>query len=66
MIIPSKLLKELAGKEAKIIILAHQSRPGKLDCVSLKEHAKRMSEIKTKRENLSQISDNPVISFICD
>ena len=38
-------VKELAGKEAKIVILAHQSRPGKLDCVSLKEHAKRMSEI---------------------
>ena len=38
-------VKELAVKEAKIVILAHQSRPGKLDCVSLKEHAKRMSEI---------------------
>ncbi len=38
-------VKELAGKDAKIVILAHQSRPGKLDCVSLKEHAKRMSEI---------------------
>ena len=38
-------VKELAVKEAKIVILAHQSRPGKLDCVSLKEHAKRMSKI---------------------
>ena len=38
-------VKELSEKNAKVIILAHQSRPGKLDCVSLKEHAKRMTEI---------------------
>ena len=38
-------VKELAEKEAKVIILAHQSRPGKLDFVSLKKHSKRMSKI---------------------
>ena len=38
-------VKELAEKNAKVIILAHQSRPGKLDCVNLKEHSKRMAEI---------------------
>ena len=38
-------VKELATKKAKVIILAHQSRPGKLDFVSLKEHSKKMSEI---------------------
>ena len=32
-------VNELAEKEAKVIILAHQSRPGKLDFVSLKKHS---------------------------
>ncbi|MEO2180264.1 MAG: phosphoglycerate kinase, partial [Candidatus Poseidoniia archaeon] len=38
-------IKELSENKAKIIILAHQSRPGKLDFVNLKKHSKRMSEI---------------------
>ena len=38
-------VKELSEKKAKIVILAHQSRPGKLDFVSLEKHAKLMSEI---------------------
>ena len=38
-------VKELSEKKAKVVILAHQSRPGKLDFVSLKEHAKMMTEI---------------------
>ena len=38
-------VKELSEKKAKIIILAHQSRPGKLDFISLEKHAKMMSEI---------------------
>ena len=38
-------VKELSESKAKIIILAHQSRPGKLDFVNLKKHSKRMSEI---------------------
>ncbi len=38
-------VKELSEKKAKVVILAHQSRPGKLDFVSLKKHAKTMTEI---------------------
>jgi len=38
-------VKELSEKKAKIIILAHQSRPGKLDFLSLEKHAKIMAEI---------------------
>ena len=38
-------VKELSEKKAKIIILAHQSRPGKLDFMSLEKHAKMMAEI---------------------
>ncbi len=41
----STTVKELSQKEAKVIILAHQSRPGKLDCVSLSEHSKRMGNL---------------------
>ena len=41
----SNTVKELSDKGACVVILAHQSRPGKLDCVSLKLHAERMSEI---------------------
>jgi len=35
-------IKELKKKGAKVIILAHQSRPGKKDFISLKQHAKLM------------------------
>ena len=41
----SATVKELAEMKAKVIILAHQSRPGKLDFVSLEKHGERMSEI---------------------
>jgi len=41
----SKTVDELAEMGAKVIILAHQSRPGKLDFVNLEKHATRMAEI---------------------
>ena len=41
----AETVKELSEKKAKTIILAHQSRPGKLDFISLEKHAKMMSEI---------------------
>lgn len=45
----SKTVEELSKWGARIVILAHQSRPGKLDFVNLKRHAKRMSEIINKK-----------------
>ena len=45
----SATVKELAEMKAKVIILAHQSRPGKLDFVSLEKHGERMSEIIDKK-----------------
>ena len=42
-------VKELSEMNAKVIILAHQSRPGKLDFVDLENHGKRMSEITGKK-----------------
>ncbi|MCD6537470.1 phosphoglycerate kinase [Candidatus Bathyarchaeota archaeon] len=38
-------IKELSEKGAKIIILAHQGRPGEPDFISLEQHTKRLSEI---------------------
>ena len=42
-------VKELAEMNSKLIILAHQSRPGKLDFVNLEKHGERMSEIINKK-----------------
>ena len=39
----SATVKELSDAGAKITILAHQSRPGKLDFVNLEKHGERMS-----------------------
>jgi len=36
-------VRELIGKRAKLVILAHQSRKGKWDCTGLEQHAKRLS-----------------------
>ncbi len=38
-------VKELINKNAKVVILAHQSRPGKKDFTTLKNHAKVLSKI---------------------
>ena len=40
-IIPT--VRELMGKKAKVIILAHQSRKGKWDFIPLEQHAKRLA-----------------------
>ena len=44
----SATVKELSEKKARVIVLAHQSRPGKLDFVNLKKHGERMSQIINK------------------
>ncbi|MEC8875454.1 MAG: phosphoglycerate kinase [Candidatus Thermoplasmatota archaeon] len=41
----SKTVEELARSEARVVILSHQSRPGRLDFVNLERHAMRMSEL---------------------
>ena len=45
----SKTVDELCELEARIVILSHQSRPGKKDFVNLENHAQRMSEIINKK-----------------
>lgn len=41
----SETLKELSNKGAKVVILAHQSRPGKTDFTTLKQHSQVLSKI---------------------
>jgi phosphoglycerate kinase len=38
-------INELAKKGAKVVILAHQGRPGESDFISLNQHAQRLEEI---------------------
>ncbi|MCL2711701.1 MAG: phosphoglycerate kinase [Methanomassiliicoccaceae archaeon] len=37
-------VRELMGKKAKVVILAHQSRKGKWDFIPMEQHSKRLSE----------------------
>ncbi len=41
-------IKELSQKGAKVVILAHQGRPGDADFISLREHAQILSKILAK------------------
>ena len=41
----ARTIKELSNKGAKVVILAHQSRPGKKDFTTLSQHADALSEI---------------------
>lgn len=40
----SETLKELSDKGAKVVVLAHQSRPGKKDFTTLEQHSKVLSK----------------------
>lgn len=55
----SKTLKELLDKGAKVVLLAHQGRFGKDDCISLKEHCKLISKI-IKKDITFQENFNPI------
>lgn len=41
----SETIKELSIKGAKVVILAHQSRPGKTDFTTLKQHSEVLTQI---------------------
>jgi len=40
----ARTIKELKSKGARIVIIAHQGRKGKDDCVSLSQHAKQLNK----------------------
>lgn len=48
MVLHSKTISELSDMGAKVVILAHQSRPGKSDFTTLKQHALSLSNIISK------------------
>ena len=45
MVLHSTTISELSERGAKVVILAHQSRPGKSDFTTLKQHAHAISNI---------------------
>lgn len=45
----AETIKELSDKGAKTVLMAHQSRPGKADFTTLKQHAEALSEILGKQ-----------------
>ena len=49
----ARTIKELSNKGAKVVILAHQSRPGKKDFTTLSQHAEALSEILNLRVKYS-------------
>ncbi|MCA9459365.1 MAG: phosphoglycerate kinase, partial [Nanoarchaeota archaeon] len=52
----AKTIKELSKKGAKVVVLAHQGRKGKSDCVSLSNHKKLLEEkLKTNVKFSSEI-----------
>lgn len=60
-------IKELVSKGAKIVLLAHQGRKGKDDFVSLKQHAKFLSdELKEKVLFIPEVYSDEVKQVITD
>ena len=41
----AQTIRELSNKGAKVVLLAHQSRPGKKDFTTLSQHAEALSDI---------------------
>ena len=61
----SKTIIELARKGAKVILLAHQSRPGKNDFTTLKQHSKALTQLLNRKvKYVDSIFSNPAIMAI--
>ncbi len=46
----AETIKKLKKKKAKVVVVAHQGRPGKSDFLSLKQHAKLLNKfVKIKK-----------------
>src|SRR3989344_5905750 len=59
----AKTIKELKKKKAKTVVLAHQSRPGKKDFTSLKEHAKLLNKY-VKINFIDSVIDDKAVEAI--
>ena len=60
-------IKELVQKGAKVVVLAHQGRPGEPDFIPLEQHAEILSKVLGKRIKYTNgIFDEKVLSAIRD
>ncbi|MCL2116081.1 MAG: phosphoglycerate kinase [Methanobrevibacter sp.] len=63
----SQTIKELSNRGAKTVLLAHQSRPGKKDFTTLKQHTKALSSILGLKVNyIDSIFSSQAIDAIKD
>jgi len=61
----SQTIKELSDKNAKVIVLSHQSRPGKKDFTTLKQHSNILSNILNLKVNyIDSLFSSQVIEAI--
>ncbi len=59
----AKTINELKNKKAKIVVIAHQGRPGKDDFISLKQHAEllnKYTKIKFVNDIIGKKSENEI------
>ena len=65
MVLHSTTISELSERGAKVVILAHQSRPGKSDFTTLKQHALALSNILGKEvQYVDSIFSSEAINII--
>ena len=63
----AQTIKELSMKGAKVVLLAHQSRPGKNDFTTLSQHAEELSDILNLRvKYIDSLFSNSVKEAIKD
>ena len=63
----AQTIKELSAKGAKVVLLAHQSRPGKDDFTTLSQHAEALSDILNLRvKYIDSLFSNAVKQAIKD
>ncbi len=61
----AQTISELSNRGAKVVLLAHQSRPGKSDFTTLKEHARSLTNIMGKEvEYIDAIFSRQVVKTI--
>ncbi len=53
----SSTIDELVSKGARVVILAHQGRTGKVDCISLKQHSKLISKCINRKIGFCDLDD---------
>ncbi len=60
----AKTILELVKQDAKVVVMAHQSRPGKRDFSSLEHHARRLSKYIGEVKFVDEVASSRVIREI--